>query len=161
MKKLIIFAAFVFAALFVNAAAVVWKYTPSINVDPTDTAVKLVAWSGETATDCQILTTMEGKYYLAETSSTEIYSIIPSDSFANLSFSVQLYSFDENDNEILTEESAKVAFTELYEKNAIFFDAAMTPNPSAYEFTGAIPEPTSGLMLLLGLAGLALKRKVA
>ncbi len=28
-------------------------------------------------------------------------------------------------------------------------------------FTGVIPEPTSGLMLLLGLAGLALKRKVA
>lgn len=28
-------------------------------------------------------------------------------------------------------------------------------------FTSTIPEPTSGLMLLLGLAGLALKRKVA
>lgn len=161
MKKLFVLAFFSFAALFVNAAAVVWKYTPSINVDPTDTAVKLVAWSGETATDCQILTTMEGKYYLAETSSTEIYSIIPSDSFANLSFTVRLYSFDADDKEILTEESAKVTYYELYEKNAIFFDVATTPNPTAYDFAGVIPEPTSGLLLLLGMAGLALKRKIA
>lgn len=159
MKKLLILALFSFAALFVNAAAVVWKYTPSINIDPTDTAVKLVAWSGETAIDCQILTTMEGKYYLAETSSTEIYSIIPSDSFASLSFSVRLYSFDE-DKEILEEESAKVTYYELYEKNAIFFDAATTPNPTAYDFAGAIPEPTSAMMLVFGLATLALKRRV-
>lgn len=160
MKKLFVLALFSFAALFVNAAAVVWRYTPSMTVDPTDTAVKLVAWSGETATDCQILTTMEGKYYLAETSSTEIYSIIPADTFSNLSFSVRLYSFDAEDNEILEEESAKVTYSELYEKNAIFFDVATTPNPTAYDFAGAIPEPTSALMLVLGLASLALKRRV-
>ena len=30
-----------------------------------------------------------------------------------------------------------------------------------YTVTGAVPEPTSGLLLLLGMAGLALKRKRA
>lgn len=160
MKKLFILALFSFAALFVNAAAVVWRYTPSMTVDPAESAVKLVAWSGETATDCQILTTLEGERYFAAVDSAEIYSIIPSDTFSNLSFTVRLYSFDADNKEILTEESAKVAFSELYEKNAIFFDVATTPNPTAYDFTGAIPEPTSGLLFLLGFAALSLKRRV-
>lgn len=160
MKKLFILALFSFAALFVNAAAVVWKYTPSMTVDPAKSAVKLVAWSGETATDCQILTTLEGTHYFAAVDSAEIYSIIPSDSSANLSFTVRLYSFDADDKEILTEESAKVTYSELYEKDAIFFDVATTPNPTAYDFAGAVPEPTSAMMILLGLGALALKRRV-
>ena len=32
---------------------------------------------------------------------------------------------------------------------------------TAWTQTGAIPEPTSGLLLLLGMAGLALRRKQA
>lgn len=160
MKKLFVLALFSLAALFVNAAAVVWKYTPSMTVDPAESAVKLVAWSGEAATDCQILTLVEGERYFAAVDSAEIYSIIPSDTFSNLSFTVRLYSFDAEDNEILEEESAKVTYFELYEKNAIFFDVATTPNPTAYNFTGAIPEPTSAMMLVFGLASLALKRRV-
>ena len=36
-----------------------------------------------------------------------------------------------------------------------------TQGVSAFSYTQAVPEPTSGLMLLLGFAGLALKRKRA
>lgn len=160
MKKLIVFAAFTFVALFANAASVVWKYTPTVSVDPVNSAVKLVAWDGPAQSDCQILSLVQGEFYFAAIDSTEVYSVIPTaQNLADLSFTVQLYSFDELDNATLLEESGKVAYADLYKKNAIFFDAATTPNPTAYEFTAAIPEPTSGLLLLLGISALALKRR--
>ena len=40
----------------------------------------------------------------------------------------------------------------------IYFDASATANASAWT---AIPEPTSGLLMLVGLAGLALRRRRA
>ena len=41
------------------------------------------------------------------------------------------------------------------------FDASATASASNWASTAAVPEPTSGLLLLLGMAGLALKRKRA
>ena len=37
----------------------------------------------------------------------------------------------------------------------------LSASPASQGFTAAVPEPTSGLLLLLGVAGLALKRKRA
>ena len=46
--------------------------------------------------------------------------------------------------------------------STIFGDGATAPTtPTAWYSTAAVPEPTSGLLLLLGVAGLALKRKRA
>lgn len=161
MKKLLVFAAFLLAASFANAASVVWRYSdPHLaDTDTSNMAVKLVAWNGETSTDCQILTSL-GEYSFAAVDSAEVYSVIPTGSgLADLKFSVQLFSFDENDQAQLVAQSATVTYKELYEKNAIFFDVATTPNPTAYDFAAAIPEPTGSLLLLVGFAALALKRK--
>ena len=44
----------------------------------------------------------------------------------------------------------------------IYFDASATANTSSWSTIGSsVPEPTSGLLLLLGVAGLALRRKRA
>ncbi len=42
-----------------------------------------------------------------------------------------------------------------------FLDDATTLSADSWSKTAAVPEPTSGLLLLLGMAGLALKRKRA
>lgn len=160
MKKLFVFVLVSMAALFVNAAAVVWKYTPSVSVDPANSAVKLVAWSGENMIDCQLYFEMEDSRYFAAVDLAEIYSAIPADPVSGISFQAQLYSIEAGKEPSLVEESAKVTYSELYKKNAIFFDAATTPNPTAYDFAGVIPEPTSGLLFLLGFAALSLKRRV-
>jgi len=44
---------------------------------------------------------------------------------------------------------------------ALFSDQALASGGKVGAWTGAVPEPTSGLLFLLGLAGLALRRKRA
>ena len=70
-------------------------------------------------------------------------------------------------------DASATAFDNYYVSNAIVGDpnatAPATPislnwtsnTSTPYTSTGAVPEPTSGLLLLLGVAGMALKRKRA
>ena len=53
-----------------------------------------------------------------------------------------------------------VSFTSATGFKALAFGSQATATQAAGAWT-AVPEPTSGLLLLLGMAGLALKRKVA
>jgi hypothetical protein len=51
-----------------------------------------------------------------------------------------------------------VYYAQFMDNNAIASWSSMTSGGGG---SGDVPEPTSGLLLLLGVAGLALKRKVA
>lgn len=48
---------------------------------------------------------------------------------------------------------------ETVSKNSSIYTAMNTANPTAYTFANFVPEPTSGLLLLMGCAALALRRK--
>ena len=54
-----------------------------------------------------------------------------------------------------------VTFTSPTGSKAAAFVNIVSNAASGWQNTSAVPEPTSGLLLLLGLAGIALKRKVA
>ncbi len=54
-----------------------------------------------------------------------------------------------------------LAFGDLSESSSTVYNVADGWQGAGWYTTSSVPEPTSGLLLLLGMAGLALKRKIA
>lgn len=79
--------------------------------------------------------------------------------FTTASFFIELL----NESEGLVAQSASVTYSALLAGGHIATQGAGMPSPTTatpYAFGAyAVPEPTSGLLMLLGLAGLALRRK--
>ncbi len=181
MKKLIIAAAIVCAAAFANAASAVWGvgyindvdgnplgasstgYTATLNIYIDSSLATLVTsasvsdWDGgfadggETASvlDNSVDTTYYGQIVITHGSDT-----IKSDGFQ---FTTSTF-FDQTDVFIMTA-SDEVTVEKIGGGD---FDGTN----GAFETNGgggwsSVPEPTSGLLLLLGVAGLALRRKHA
>lgn len=163
MKKLFWVFAFAALATAANAAAVRWTVDTSIDYD----AATLVTWNGEAVPMYIYTTTGISDSTLIGPTDLPVYSAIDDSSITitdALQFSVQLMKWDETKSKFaLVAESTKVSYGELMAENAVFLDIMQTPTASVHTFSefAVIPEPTSAMMLLLGLAGLALKRKNA
>ena len=86
----------------------------------------------------------------AATSSVKIFAVIVDDD-----------TFGDDVKYVILDASGNVKTPAATTTNVAIFglNASATANPS--NWTAAAPEPTSGLLLLLGVAGLALKRKRA
>ena len=72
------------------------------------------------------------------------------------SFLIELYNFDSANRVGWTTLSYSEAMA-----NYVYTDPTKTSEVSVYTVSQVIPEPTSGLLLLLGLSGLALRRRRA
>ena len=81
-------------------------------------------------------------------------SVFTPEDLKNVIFQAILW--DENDKQLA--KSVQIAYGAIDEK---YFYADMTTQfeNTPYLFSTAVPEPTSGMLFLLGLAGLALRRK--
>lgn len=157
MKKLLVAFLFAMMAIVSQASYLYWQVSVSDDVFTAykaDTAL-VYATDGNTTTDIagasfnqtnggmQTVATAIDSQYLAE----------------GWSYYVELVSYDNSGNMIVHATSSEVtAYAQL--QNCVYSNNNLAHIPAVW--TGgavAVPEPTSAMMILLGLAGLALKRK--
>lgn len=188
MKKIMIMAFAVISAIAANAATVSWTIT---NVKQDDVGVSGTAYiffvAGSTA-DTSWATALAGKGATAVQSAIDAaganLSYTPNNAGTYSYTTSQGYTLKTNEELGLTGNTQYTAY-------AVIFDTATITDESSFIVTGtrtattyaddsssnrafaigsqasatwnavAVPEPTSGLMLLLGVAGLALRRRRA
>ena len=175
MKKLMIAAAVMATAYLSQAASMKWSYgATSADVDQ---HVYLILgttpsseWESEAQVSAASAAALEGGYGAVAKHSKKYYAegAASGEFDYNASFYAVLVSAD----------GKQWATTTAFAPGDTYISAGMDPAKSTYEFSAAsfgafqdwksgpgpgptpvIPEPTSGLLLLLGVAGLALRRK--
>lgn len=154
MKKLFLMLGLVAWAGMSQAAFVCWKTAADTGFDYS--LSQIVCASSDMTLSLVDDEGIETLY--AEKGAGEVYASLPSDVTDDTLFKVVLL----NNMKELVAESKGVTYAELVDSKAIYLNILYTPDPAAYEFSefAAIPEPTSAMMLVLGLATLALKRRV-
>ena len=181
MKKLIMFAAAVALACAGQAASVDWKmtvagqgatwkaanaYVMAFNGSDYAAVIKLLTVDGSDnmATDL-------GAYALTGNSATQ-YAVANSRGSATVQSLSSGVTGDTMFWVVFTEGSmdagSAIAWTAATDISAYDYEAG-NPSPGTFGFTSvpntgtiaSVPEPTSGILLLIGMAGLALRRKRA
>ena len=164
MKKLLVLAAVIVASVAANAASFKWTAT---NVYASDLTTKC---SGS-ATLYAYVATADASTAFAVTTGTLVSGTIKSGegyTTTGLTFESDLlevgttytaYMVVEDGGKVYTSNTKSVA-PNVSTTQTIAFGNQGTATQNAGNWA-AVPEPTSGLLLILGMAGLALKRKRA
>ena len=173
MKKIMIAVAAMAMAVVANAASVDWQVTGK-SAQSGYTAYVMagdVVSSWESLADVQAAAVASGtlvssgRNYAAKGTATDAsltksgnfyYVIVNADASkyaVSGAFAGSTYAYDTT---VSPPESAPAAVPSFAADTATYSDWAKADGP-----TGDVPEPTSGLLLLVGAAALALKRKVA
>ena len=184
MKKLLIVAAFVLSASFVQAASVLWKgYGVSTSEGvATDTTAWKVTLMDSSKISVEALTeafassdyeTIAAKIAAGNVGTASITTFGTSKSFTAETTLITdtTHSFyvlftdttlaDNSTGHYVVTEAKAVSATELGSGDLSFGDlSTQTASWTVYQTgTAAIPEPTSAMLLMLGMAGLALRRR--
>ena len=154
MKKLLILAAAVTVSVVANAASFKWsaaniyasngtdKYTGTVSLYATGIAGALSTVTASSAG--AVATTTFSNDALVGGNSYDFYFVI------------------QDGSKTFTSAAKTVAAQATLTASITFGNmASATQNPANWVGSSPVPEPTSGLLLLLGVAGLALKRKRA
>ena len=166
MKKLLMALSVVASAMFAQAAAVNWEVTGtktevnySVYLLVSDTVTTTWSSAADVAKAAIATGTIakDGRDYTANGTAVNT-SLTKSSSFYYV---------------IVSADSTQYAVSSLYDGAYVYNNDANPPESSpgvltfaadsaSYSsFSGSVPEPTSGLLMLVGLAGLALRRKRA
>ena len=186
MKKLMIALATVAMAVAANAAAVTWQSGTVLdpNGDTANKSVTAYLWVIDAATYNTLAAnttgaamsdavyaaygSKTGDAYASKTTSKKGVADLTDDSKSygegNSAYSVLLYTYGSGDDLQYMGNVGKVTFESPMDMDSEAMGSFLLGNTTAGATawsTAAVPEPTSGLLMLLGLAGLALKRKRA
>jgi hypothetical protein len=160
MKKIMILAVAAFAAFIANAASVDWKITAGNMyagnaTDKYTGTFEVYATGGDLTEDVKVFT----------------QASVVNGTVANVAFQTSNLTVGEKYDFyiVLTKGDLQFTSTVIADKVAaetgstlLNFGNMATQTQNAANWTSAaVPEPTSGLLLLLGVAGLALRRKKA
>lgn len=151
---------------FADVEALYWQVTPESNVNDVEfTAAALGATDGSITTYFKDSTGNAWQGALAGGKSTEMATALLGDGttdYTGWSFFIELQNYDDANNQWYTSgRSDNIAYNDI--KSRIF----STANPIAPGMISVVspdvhvPEPTSGLLMLLGGALLALRRRRA
>ena len=186
MKKLMIALAVAAMAIYANAAAVTWKSGTVLEpggatanksvtaylwvVDATTYDTLAANTTGAAMSDAVYAAygSKTGDAYLTKTTTKKGVADLLDDSkdygAGASAYSVILYTYGTGDEMQYMGNVGKVTFESamnVESANMTEFLLGNTTSAAPAWSTAAVPEPTSGLLLLLGVAGLALKRKRA
>lgn len=158
MKKVIIAIAIAIVAVASNAASFKWS---AANIySPTDSTVKLS--SGTAALYCDALSS-DPVSTVSVASGAIAATTFDVNATANQSYTFYFVITTETAGETYTFTSASktVTASDVGAVNIAFGNQANATQSASNWKGGSVPEPTTGLLVILGMAGLALKRKVA
>lgn len=174
MKKLVIAFAAILAAVACNAAAVKWQSgavykatdnTTKVGKGATDYLVTIAFFTDAGGTSA--VTGLTGDLSIGTAGTGSKYGGTVDGFAASTKYYTQLVITTdgyEAKSDIVAFTTAGTGDTNLNFAEGDGFDVAYTfstANAGTWQSTSSVPEPTSGLLMLLGVAGIALKRKRA
>ena len=152
MKRILVLSASILAATFANASFLLWQVdTTDYSGKITDTVNRYQLWTTDGTTSTKLQTT-------STAGSPNNYDV-SSYSTGNYSFYVELVNWESADKVTTVAKSESVTYSELSANIVTTLESVSSVSPwhaSNYE---SVPEPTTGLMLLLGLSLVSLKRR--
>ena len=185
MKKLIIAVAAVAMGIAANAASFSWTVSKGYIYDGADTPAKLTsgsaylvfasalsqsdlvtAFAADAATAASTVATKAVSTGTIGSDARVAVTAFTSDVTADQTAYFVVFNDDKMyvsitaDAEYAAVGTSEVQFNSVSSSSKLSFDAASGYSAAGW-YTAAVPEPTSGLLMLLGMAGLALKRKRA
>lgn len=179
MKKLLVSFAGVASSLVVNAATFSWSTTGSI-YKPTDSTTAVAGFTAylfdtSTVSQSALVSALRGGGVITDYGALSSYNTASAAKVATTSFTNDgdvnvFFAIVQDDyvyiSKLVSGDAQEVGTTPLNfasqstsSKNV--FDSTTVYSSAGWYGTAAAPEPTSGIMMLLGMAGLALRRKRA
>ena len=181
MKKLLMAFAAVASAMAAHAAACTWSTTGTI-YQPTDGTAAVAGFTAylfdtTTVSQSALLTALRDGGSITDYTAMSTYTTPTAAKVAPTSFTQDSgkimeaffaivqddYVYISNSRSAATADVGTATFSFLPQSasSTKVFDSTMAYSTAGWYGTAAVPEPTSGLLMLLGMAGLALRRRRA